>query len=164
MVTWIKNQQGEKFTFPQGMLSKIAVNFETGVDPQKMPVTGPMSNIGLDVDGNAKTITLTGNFVDTNESVTDVNNIRSMKVMKQWFEAVFSGFQTAVEFSSYFDNLSVRGSGPPTVVVDEVSNEEVLLQADFQQTTVYVTDFSYDDDEGDPEKLPFNLTLWVAGI
>lgn len=162
MTVWIKNTFGEKFTFQPGMIESIKTNFEPGVEQLKIPITGAMSNFGIDTDGNGKTISITGRFLDTTSSVTNTNDIRSQKIMKLWFETFFSGFQRPVEFSSYLDEYSIRSSGT-TVFHDDVSNEDVVLQASFIKTKVYIMGFTADDDEGDPEKIPFSLTLWVAG-
>ena len=170
MTTWIKNQQGEKFTFPKAFVIKATPNFETGVDQQKLPISGPMNNQGIDIDGNAKTITISGQFMDTSQSVITVNDVvpetcdlRSMKLMKYWFEAILSGLQIPIEFSSYLDEFSALGSGN-TEMFDPVSNKNVILRANYIKTRVYVIGFQCDDDEGDVERIPFTLTLWVAGI
>lgn len=165
--TYIYNKLGEKFTFAEGMIRSIKTNFETGVDQQKMPVSGPMNNQGIDIDGSAKTITITGDFFDTSTSVTDSNNIRSMLMMKYWFESFLCGIQTPVEFYAYKDQYSgISGSsvGVSFPIVDPVSGATITLPATFTTTKVYVIGFSADDNEGDVEKTPFTLTLWVAGL
>ena len=162
-MTWIKNRQGETFTFPPAMISGIRTVFETGVDPLKMPISGPMNNFGLDIDGVAKTLVITGQFFDTTSSVTSVNNIRSMKIMKIWFESILSGSQISMDFESYLDEYSVRNVGSFTIL-DPVSNVNVTLPANFVKTKVYLIGFECDDAEGDVEKIPFSMTLWVSGI
>ena len=159
----ITNQQGETFTFDKGMIETNSANFETGVDQMRMPISGPLNNQGFDIDGNGKVISLRGRFFDTKTSVTDINNIRSMKIMKYWFEAVLSGNQIPVIFKSWMDEFSVRGAGS-TTFTDEVSGETVTLNADFDTTTVYLIGFQCDDDEGNVETLPFTMNLWVGGV
>ena len=162
-MTSITNKQGEKFTFVQGMISGIRTVFETGVDPLKMPISGPMNNFGLDIDGVAKTLVITGQFFDTTSSVTSVNNIRSMKIMKMWFESILSGSQNAMDFESYLDEYSVRSAGSFTIL-DPVSNVDVVLPSAFVKTKVYLINFECDDVEGDVEKIPFTMSVWVSGI
>ena len=164
---YIYNKLGEKFTFAPGMIISIRTNFETGVDQQKMPVSGPMNNQGIDIDGSAKTITITGDFIDTDTSVTDVNNIRSKDIMKYWFESFLCGIQTPVVFYAYRDAYSAytpSATGANFPIVDPISGATISLPATFVQTKVYVIGFSADDNEADLEKVPFVLTLWVAGL
>jgi hypothetical protein len=169
MTVYLINKNNEKFTFPQGFIDSIKVNFETGVEQLKMPISGPMNNQGIDIDGCAKTITISGQFFDTESSVTTindtvVNNIRSKKIMKYWFEAILSGFQRTLIFYAPNDEFSAISENPATVMFDEVSGTNVTIRARFVPTKVYLTNFSPDTNAGDLERIPFTITLWVAGI
>lgn len=161
----------EKFTFGLGMIDSIKVNFETGVDQLKMPISGPMSNIGFDIDGIAKTITVNGNFVDSASSVITkegvVENawdIRDKSVMKLWFESILSGSQRPMEWSSPNDKLSARTHSNSTQMFDKISDKWVTLSGVFIQTRVFIIAFSADTEAGDVERIPFSMTLWVAGL
>lgn len=162
---WITNPvNNERFTFAKGMISKITSNFEIELDQNKMSASAPMSNQGFDGNGIGKTIHITGNLFDTSSTVTNINNIRDKLVMKYWLECLNNGLQT--EPSSYYsprEEFSVEGMGS-TIMYDSVSGQNVNLPAKLVPTKVRVIGFSVDEDEGDLEKIPFTLTLWVCGL
>lgn len=161
---WIKNRQGEKFTFETGMIDDIKTNRECGVDQMTMPMGAEMSNQGTDLDGVGKNISITGILFDTKNSVTDSNNIRSKEIMKYWLDALADGIQLPVEFFSHLNEYSVQGGGTTTTFHDDISGEDVVIQASFVKTKVYVMGFTYDEVQAGVEQIPFTLTLWVASF
>ena len=155
----------ETFTFPQGMIDKISSDNSTELDQNVMPSSGPMSNQGFDFSGVVKTISINGKLFDTTTSVTDVNNIRSMKIMKYWLEALQNGFQSEPTiFSSNLEELSVESGFGTTEMEDSVSGTTVTLNAVFIVTKVYKAKLTVDDEAGNVEEIPFTLELWVAGV
>jgi hypothetical protein len=170
--TYIKNNLGEKFTFAQGMINSIRGSVKADIDQTQMSTMGPMSNQGMDCDGVGKTITITGRFFDTDSSVlsdgsdqtSEDYSLQDKLLMKYWFEAIPTGFQTAIEFSGYVDEKSAESSFSKTDFVDSVSGKTISIHATFVNTKVYLLNFDYDIEEGDLEKINFTIVLWVAGF
>lgn len=162
MATSIENGT-ETFTFEESMIEKISSAIVTEIDENVLPQSGPLSNIGVDSNGVIKTIIVTGRLYDAkNGSVVSVQNIQSMEIMKLWLEALENGNQVVRIFVSNREKFSVIGVGT-SVITDTVSSESITLQAAFGVTTVYVKSIDFDDEEGNPETIPFIMTLWVAG-
>ena len=156
----------ETFTFVQGMIDKVSSDIMTELDQNVMPSSGPMSNQGYDFNGVSKVITISGNLFDATSSVVSggTNNIRSMKIMKYWLEALQNGSQTTTTFSSNLEEYSIESGFSTTDLPDTVSGVDVTLNAKFILTKVYKSKATFDDEAGNPELIPFTLDLWVAGI
>lgn len=157
----------ETFTFAPGMIEKVSSDILTELDQNVMPSSGPMSNQGFDNSGVTKVITLQGDLFDTPLSVVSGgdNNIRSKKIMKYWLEALQNGFQTEPTlFTSEFEVWSISEGFGTSVMADDISGTDVELNATFVNTKVYKSKLTIDEEAGSPEKIPFTLDLWVAGI
>lgn len=152
----------ETFTFAEGMIESINCDIVTEIDENVFPQNGPMSNLGLDVNGVIKVIDVAGRLFDTNSTVVSIQNIRDKEVMKFWLEALENGNQQVFSFSSDTEYASVSGSGTSTIT-DNVSGETITLQASYTSTTVYVKKLTFVNEEGNPQQIPFILSLWVAG-
>jgi len=162
MTTQITNGAGEIFTFDDGMIEKISPTIIGEIDENVLPASGPMNNLGIDINGVTKQITISGKLYDTNSTVSNTQNIRDKVVMKFWLEALMNGNQTAVAFYSNYEYASASGNGTSTIT-DDVSGATITLQATFTTTKVYVKQISFDDEEANPSLIPFTMTLWVAG-
>lgn len=162
----IKNMRtNEVFNFVPGMINNENTKITIGIDPNITSGTGPMMNQGIDIDGINKTITLSGQFIDTTSSVVSgtTNNIQSKQHMKLWFEALLSGYQRTVEYTSKANEYSSTGSGTKRFI-DEISGVENVFDCNFVTTKGYIVDFTCDTNSGDVEQYPFSLTLFVAGV
>ena len=160
----LKNLEGQIFTFQPGMIENIKTTLSCGIDQTQMPASGPMNNQGMDLDGVGKNITINGQFLDNpTASVVSGINLRDKKLMVKWFEALGTGTQRTFEFSSFLNEYSVFGNGS-TTFTDEVTGLDVAINANFIETKVYILNFTYDEEEGSVNHIPFSLTLWVAGI
>lgn len=162
MATQIANSNGEIFTFKDGMVDKISSTIITEIDENIIPQSGPMSNLGIDINGVIKSITITGNLFDADSTVLSTQDIRDKEVMKFWLEALQNGNQSAVSFSSNYEYSSVSGNGTITIT-DSISGATITLRASFASTKVYVKQITFDEEEANPSLIPFSITLWVAG-
>lgn len=153
---------GETFTFKQGMIEKINTTITTDIDENIIPASGPSSNFGIDINGVVKKIDIDGVLFDTDSSVSNTQNIRDKKVMKRWLEALQNGAQTSKSFTSNYENKSVKGSGDTYTITDSVSGSEITIQAEFVDTKVFVTNATFDEENANPEQIMFSLTLWVG--
>lgn len=160
---WMELDNGTRFTFPPGFISKISSNYESGVEQLKMPMSGPMRAQGFDIDGNGKVISIQGNLQDTDSSVLNNDDMRDRRVMKYWLESLFSGNQIPFKFNSEFEGLTPADAIPSTIF-DRISETNVTLPGTLVQTRGYIIGLSIDNEEGDVEKIPFSIQIWVAEI
>lgn len=161
MTTYIINGS-ETFTFEAGMIEKVSSTIDIPIDENTYAQVGPLGNQGVDVNGCVKTITVSGRLVDATSTVSDTQDIRDKKVMKFWLESLGDGNQVARVFYSNYENSSVLGQGTDTIT-DDISGQSITVPANFSTTKVYVKQIRFDEEEGNPEEIPFTLTLWVAG-
>jgi len=152
----------ETFTFAEGMVDGISSTISTEIEQNVLPISGPMNNLGVDINGSIKIIVVSGNLSDQATTVSNTQNIRSKKVMKLWLEALQDGNQAALTFTSNYEDYSVLGAGT-YVVTDSVSSASITIPASFSATKVYSTNIAFDDEAGNPNLIPYTLTLWVAG-
>ncbi len=172
MVTSITNN-GETFTFAEGMIEKITSSISGDIEENIMPNTGPLGNYGYDMNGVNKIITVDGQLIDTTSTVVSGTTIQSMEVMKLWLEGLIDGGQKLKEFTSHREKYSVSGpSASGSTITDSVSSSVITLPARYGTTnldvssgttTVYVKSIVFDDESGNPSQIPFTMTLWVAG-
>lgn len=147
------------FSFPDGFISDSSSSFELEVQQTKMPVSGPMGNIGNDFSGVGKTITVSGVLYDQPSTVVSNNNITTKEQMKYWLESLANGFQSRpCEINSKLDEFSLRNSGGNTTV------EGVSIPGNWQKTKGYLINYSFNKVVGDVETISYSLTFWVAGI
>ena len=161
MSTWINNGI-ETFTFEEGMIENVSSTTNTEIDENVLPQLGPMGNLGVDVNGVVKLITVTGRIYDTTATVASTQDIRDKLVMKLWLEALQNGAQVAKSFYNDNEYVSVSTQGTSTIT-DSVSGDLITIQAVFVPTFVYVKQIVFGEEEGNPELIPFTLQLWVAG-
>lgn len=166
--------------FEAGMIDKVSSNINGDIDQNAMPGAGPLSNLGIDINGVGKTITVSGNISDAQGSTvlfttllgtTPKQYLRDKEIIKMWMEALLSGAQTVFSFYSNREKYSVRGMGSSTIT-DPVSGALITFPVSFgaanldmipATTKVYVISLVFDDENGNPELIPFTLSLWVAG-
>lgn len=150
--------QDQIFSFPDGFIGDDATSFEVEVQPTKIPVAGPMSNIGNDFSGIGKTITVNGVLYDQSSSVVTNNNITTKEQMKYWLESLTNGFQIRpCEINTPLNEYSLRSNSNETPILG------VNIPGDWVKTKGYVTGISFSKVIGDVEQISFSLTIWVAG-
>jgi len=151
------------FTFETAMIDSISSTITSDVTQTVMPGSGPAANIGNDFNGSNKMISITGILYSSETTVvtgTNAPQITSIKQMKYWLEALQNGLQTAKAFTSNYEDLSVESSSIPTAA----NVEGAIIPATLNVTKIYVTNFSFTEEEASPDKQPFSLSLYVAYI
>lgn len=154
----LQGPSGNKFVFPSTHIDTVSSSFETGVQQQKMPMGGPMSNIGNNFEGNGKTITVTGMLMPMEETVVPGESIQTIKQQKYWLESC-KAVLASREFKSTYEDYSLVSAGGTTVI------DGVQISGTWALTKVYVIGLTFDEIQNEiiGEKYPFTLTLWVAG-
>ena len=171
MATTITNFQGEIFTFPAGSIDSVKTTLTSGAEVNDSAGSGPMMSQGTQMDGVKKIIVISGVLIDspTASVITMTSgtppNIRSKEVMKAWLEALPNGMQIRpLDFSSYLNEKTLQNNIGTTSFYDSVTGADVLINGTFVNTKVYIDSFTYDEEEGNVEAIPFTLNLTVAGI
>jgi len=143
---------GTTFTFQPGDVQKIQSSIQSKAEQQEVAAAGPMGAYLYDYDGCVKVITVSG--VLTAASTTRISgySINTIVEQKQWLESLVNGSQTAITFDSDFESISVTTSTSPTAP----------YKGAFQYTTCMVQSITFTQAGGDPNRLPFNMTLLVG--
>lgn len=169
----IKNEAGETMTFDNAWITSystaIAMNEKDGV---VMPGTGPMNNQIYDYNGVTKIISMSGVIFDVATSVvTDSGDVTitgfdNILAIRLWLEALLNGQQQAKTFISPQDSKSLATGGGTTSFTtadNPTLTENINIQGDWTETTVFVVSVEFPDaEENVGNKLPFTLTLEVS--
>lgn len=158
-----RQDNGQTFTFPNHFLDSERNVFDVGPDKIRLPLSGPLQNIGNDFDGVGKVIPISGTFyfIDEAESVvTGGENpplINKPIQMKYWLESLADGSQRTIALDSYISEYSlVNGNG--TTVIDGVE-----IPGTFKPTTGYIDDLEFSENDTTPLAIDFSFNVWVAG-
>lgn len=140
----ITNQSGVTFTFADGEVQNVRGGVNADLDVSALPGSGPMGAFGFDFNGSTKIINLAGAFFETTSSRTSIGSTTTILEQKQWIEEILNGFQLVpMTFTSNYESQSHDGSN-------------------FVNTTILFGKMEVNETAGDPERLPFTITLAVA--
>ena len=139
----IKNGSGVTFTFAQGEIEKVRSGTGADIDQTALPAAGPSEAFLFDFEGVKKVIQINGALFETTTTRTSSGVTKTILEQKQWLEQNLNGAQTAVNFTSTYETQTFDGSS-------------------FEQTQVMWGNIEFEENAGDPEELPFSLTLLVG--
>ncbi len=140
------------FTFNQGDISKISSKLTPNLDPMPLPLSGPTGVLIYDMEGVMKQITVVGALTSTSSTRISGYTITSILQQKQWIESLVNGVQSIITFVSNYEEESVSFA--------KVSPDPYL--ATFGSTTVKISSLTFDEEEANPDMLPFTLVLEVG--
>jgi hypothetical protein len=143
MVVTLENG-GVTFTFSDGEVMQISSNISGNLDNDSMPISGPLGAMIFDFNGVIKTITLSGALFDDNTNHLDAGTAITINGQRQWLERIVNGNQGATSFDSNYGS-SWNGST-------------------WQVSTCLVQQMTFDEQTGDPNRLPFSITLIVGNV
>lgn len=139
----IKNSLGTTFTFAAGEIKSVRSVISADVEQLAFPGIGPALANNFDFNGPLKLITISGDLFETTASRIDTGSVTTILEQKQWLEGNINGFQSAATFTSTYDSQTHDGSS--------FVNTQILFgQLDINETS------------GEPEFLPFTLSLLVG--
>ncbi len=155
----IQNSSGVTFTFQEGDINTVTSIIVGDIDSSPMPGSGPRGAMAFDISGVIKTITVEGQLTVATSTVISPGTITTILQQKQWLESLLDGGQkiataTHGKFTSNYEEYSVKTSG--NTIVDSSSDDE--------KTTCMVQKITFTEQTGNPEVLPFTITLIVGGI
>lgn len=139
----ITNSSGTTFTFADGEVKSVKSQLNPDIELNPLPGSGPAAAFAFDFNGVVKTISLRGVLFETDTSRTDSGSTTTILEQKQFLEQSLDGFQTSTNFTSNYESQTFNGSS-------------------FVQTKVFMGVTDFEEVEGDPERLMFNINLIVG--
>lgn len=141
-----------KFTFADGEVDRIRDQVSGFPENAGVSASGPMNSYNYDYEAVNKKIVLTGKLFYTAESRVSGYDIKTILQQKQFIESQINGQQLAVYFESNFSSQSL------------ISNADAVAPylGKFASTQAMIEDFVTEEIVGNPEILPFTLTLKVG--
>lgn len=163
-----------RIKLPLEMVQGINETIAPEPDRQKIPGSGPASNIGTDFNGVEKTITINGSLVDVDSTIvytvtgsgeseveTPVSGFTTKESLKYLLEAFANGNQTGnivtIGGGSWHDYTLESSDGTTTINGVEIPGAWVLTKG-------YCTNVIFDDEEANPNIIPFKIDFWIAGF
>lgn len=148
------------FTFPEGMVKNVHSALASEIMENNMPGSGPALNIGIDFNGVTKVITISGELNDADTSVvtgTSAPTITTVKLIKLYLESFLSGQQQAIPLTSNYETWALESPGGTTTIDGQAIPGTWVL------AKIYMTAIDFDDNSGEPNIVPYSISLWVAG-
>lgn len=137
-----------KFTFANGEVKNVNSTISGEIDQTKLPASGPSAAIIFDFMGAGKKITVLGQLFDdgTNHLSTVIpSGVSAITILeqKQHLEKIVNGNQFAKLFQSDYESITFNGASGVV-------------------TTAVIDSITFRQEEGNPEALPFEMTLLVG--
>lgn len=143
---------GITFVFNQSDIDNIQETIEARAETSEIGGDAPMGNYNYDYDGTLKTITISGALTTAPTTRVAGYTITSILAQKQWLESMINGRQTDITLVDDFAGqscLSYIGATAP-------------YQASFTTTKCMNARVTFTRQRGNPNMLPFNITLQVG--
>lgn len=141
--TTITGNIGDVFTFADGEINRIFHRIAGDIEITSFPGLGPSTAFGFDFNGVIKVITITGVLFETTASRVSGASVTTLLEQVQWLEKEINGDQLARSFTSNYASQTFDGTN-------------------FVSTAIFAGLFEFSENAGDPEKLPFTLSLLVG--
>ena len=156
----IKNQAGQTFTFLNAELTRISSRISSTPDVDPLPSTPPGGAFSFDLSGAVKFITINGMLLDSTGSnrVSGGTTVETILQQKRWLEALHTGNQSPVAFTSNYESYTFAGSGTSSTDIDNFVDGTGAL------TYVMVIDITFEEVEAVGGKLPFTLKLACGSL
>lgn len=139
----IKNGSGVTFTFEDGEIETVSSDITAQPDVMPMPGSAPANTFIIDLGGAEKNISIKGVLIESASTRTDSGTVTTILQQKQWLEALIDGAQSTAQFTSNYESETYGGSS-------------------FTNTMVVVTRITFDENAGDPGRLPFTMSMKVG--
>jgi hypothetical protein len=139
----ITGNDGAVFTFADGELSGIRTQLNPDIEVNPLPGSGPSQALAFDFNGVLKTISLSGVLFETTTSRVDTSSVTTLLEQVQWLEKQLNGTQLARIFTSNYASQTFDGTS-------------------FVTTKILAGSFDFNENAGDPERLPFTINLLVG--
>lgn len=139
----ITGNDGAIFTFADGEVSGIRTQLNPDIEINALPGSGPSQALAFDFNGVLKTISLSGFLFETTSSRVDTSSVTTLLEQIQWLEKQLNGTQLARTFTSNYSSQTYNGTA-------------------FVTTKILAGSFDFNENAGDPERIPFNINLLVG--
>jgi hypothetical protein len=124
-----------------------------------MPGSAPGDTIGFDLNGAGKTITVSGKLYEAAATVVAGRTVLTIASQKRWLEAIQSGFQSLLSFTSNYEEYTPKGD------MENATNFYAFVSGSVTYATkVLMTSIKFDENAGLPNELPFSIQLTVVGV
>ncbi len=143
---------GITFTFDNGSVSQVKSTIVANTEQQGFSGQGPGTALLLDTEGPTKVINVTGELFDAITTRTSTGTIATILSQKQWLESLINANQGTIFFTSNYETQSVLSS----------SGGVSPFQGSFTNTVIKVEKLEFTENEGDPNKIEFNMDLKVG--
>ena len=140
----ITNASGVTFTFESGEVDLVRASVDEEIDQTGLPAPGPSEDFLFDFEGVRKIIQVNGGLYLTATTRTSTGTTKTILAQKQWLEQNLNGSQTSANFTSTYEAQTFDGSS-------------------YVATKIMWGTITFAEVSGDPELLPFTITL-VVGI
>lgn len=134
MAVTIENQSGVTFTFQEGDVETVESQVVSGIEQYGIPYSSYASAQVADFEGSRKQITVSGVITEASTTRTSSGTTKTIQEQKDWLEGL-------------------QGNQIPKTFTSNYENEEIM-----------VTKFKSIDKAGNPNELPFTLTLFVGQL
>jgi len=142
----------EVFTFSNGDVKSVRSIITGKPTQQEISASGPMSAYLYDYDGVLKKISVSGILTNADSTRVAGSYINTIYEQKQWLESLLNGDQDLIEFESTYDSQTVLSKSSPTNP----------YQAGFTSTYCMIESMEFNEVDGEPNHLRFNITLIVG--
>jgi hypothetical protein len=134
---------GIVFTFGEGDIESIQCNIGTDLDFDSMPMMTADSAMLFDFNGVKKTIRASGQICNNGtDHISGVGSAVTIDEQRKALEAMLNGSQSGITFSSNYSS-TYNGST-------------------FIPSTILVSNIVFTEQTGNPNNLPFEMTLFVG--
>lgn len=135
---------GVVYTFNDGNVENIRNRIYTNLDFDAMPSTPPDASMLYDFSGVSKIITVSGTITDTGNNTISTGTAITINEQRQWIEKHLNGTQSGVEFDSNYSS--------------------VFNGSTFVTPRVLFSTIDFNEEVGNPNGLPFTMTLFVGDV
>ena len=133
---------GVTFTFNDGDVDEVRSVVSSELDHEAMPMMEAGSALLFDFSGVKKIISINGVLTDTGENTLSSGSAISIDEQRQWLEKIINGNQSGITFQSNYSS-TYNGSS-------------------FVDSKCMKSGISFIEKEGMPNRLAFNITLFVG--
>lgn len=144
MVVTLTISDGTVFTFNPGDVKNISIDLTADLDFDSMPQSLPKDAMLFDMNGVKKVINISGELQDTNTNRVSSGTVETINQQRQWLEKNLNGDQGGTLLDAPYTS-SWNGT---TWVVSPILFSSIRFNAE----------------EGNPEGLPFQITLFVGDV